>query len=209
MALEFIFSYGMLAILGAALVVSTVVQPLVGAGTVVIGVVVAAVGIPVAQKMLACGNTQVYRNHSWYRVQHFIHRLFVGERPLSWWDTIRATGLYGISSCLQLTFIVFLAESFVNLTLGQAVAVAGAWALSTCFGYFVFLAPAGIGVRDGLALALFSQVLDVPTAGLVVAASRVVMVATDLCFVAIIEALATSLRIKRKVFGPAIGIEAS
>ena len=79
----------------------------------------------------------------------------------------------GFHACLNMAFIVLLALSFRELNLNQSFFIAGAWGLSMTLGWLAFLAPGGLGARDGVALLLFSQVLDAPAAALIVAAARI------------------------------------
>jgi hypothetical protein len=73
------------------------------------------------------------------------------------------------------------------------VVIAGAWGLSITLGWVSFLAPVGLGVRDGMAFVIFAEVLDAPTASLIVAASRVVMVAADMVFVGLVELVSLAM----------------
>ena len=195
MALELIFSYGMLTLLGVALILFAKVHLLAGGATLIVGIVVLTMSFPVGQSIIASSNAAYGNISLWHTVRRLIHRVFVGEKPLELRNSIWGITAYGTHACLQLVFIVLLAQSFADLTLDQAITIAGAWALSSTLGSFTFLAPAGLGVRDGLALVLFSQVLDAPTSGLIVAASRVVMITTDLAFVGIVEVLAIAVKI--------------
>jgi hypothetical protein len=80
--------------------------------------------------------------------------------------------------------------------LTQAFIIAGTWGVSVTLGWLSFL-PVGLGVRDVLASILFAQVLDAPTASLIAAASRIVMIALDLVFVGAVELLALGLTVRR------------
>ena len=195
MALEIIFSYGMLTVLGVALILFVKVHLLASGVTFIVGIIVLTMSFPIGQNLIASSNA-VYGNKSlWHAVRRSIHRVFVGEKPLELRSSIWGITAYGTHACLQLVFIVLLAQSFADLTLDQAITIAGAWALSSTLGYFTFLVPGGLGVRDGLALVLFSQVLDAPTSSLIVAASRIVTITTDLAFVGIVEVLAIAVKI--------------
>jgi hypothetical protein len=105
--------------------------------------------------------------------------------------------VYGIYCALQLVFITLIAASFADLSLTQGVIIAGAWGVSLTLGWLSFLAPVGLGVRDGLAFVLFSQVLDAPTASLIVATSRIVMIVADLTFVGVVELLVLGISFKQ------------
>lgn len=105
---------------------------------------------------------------------------------------------YGGYACLQLGFIVLIASAFADVGASEAAIIAGAWGLSLTIGWLSFLSPAGLGVRDGLALALFSQAVSVSEAGSIVIASRIVMLAADMAFVGFVELLALGAARRRK-----------
>lgn len=84
----------------------------------------------------------------------------------------------------------------MDLNLSQAFLIAGAWGLSVTLGRLSFL-PVGLGVRDGVAFVLFAQALDGATAALIVAASRLIMIALDLVFVGAVELLALGMTVRR------------
>jgi hypothetical protein len=211
MVFELVFCYGILTILGISLILGVRVHFLVGGLVLAIGLAAFIIGVPRLQRGPALNKISSYGPPWLRRISGFVLRLLVGDKPLSFKDVIWGVTAYGVCSCLQLGFIVLLAGSFVNLSLSQAVTIAGAWGLSTTLGYLTFVAPGpgGLGVRDGLALMFFGQVLDLPTAGLIVAVARVVMIAADMVFVGLIELLAIGQRGVQKVLSASTGIEAS
>lgn len=196
-AFEILFSYGTITILGLALTLATKVNIWAGAGTLLAGGVAFAISVPLAQRILSSGNLRASHNSRWNRIRFRAQRFLVGVNSLSLTDTVWWTGLYCLHTSFQLLFIVLIAESFVDLTLSQAVTIAGVWGLSLTLGWLSFLTPAGLGVREGLALVFFTQVLDAPTVILVIAASRIVMTVSDLAFVGAVELLAMGVNFKR------------
>ena len=189
MAFEIIFSYGTLAIIGVSLLLVAQTHLLFGGLTLALGAVFLSVGIPVAQRMLSSDKTAALLRYPFLRRAHQLtSTLVVGEAVLSRRNSGWGVAAYGLHSCLQVAFVILLSASFTDLTVEQAAIVGAAWALSVSVGYFTFLTPAGLGVRDGIALALFSQALDAPTAGLIVASSRVVSIVGDVAFVGAVEA---------------------
>ena len=199
MVFEVLFSYGIVTILGTGLIVAARVHLLAGAMTIVLGLFALAASIPLAHRALAAGNNSEAATSSllWSKIRRRAHRLLVGTNPLPLRTIVWAIAAYGLYSSLQLVFIVLIARSFVDLTLLQGAIIAGAWGLSITLGWLSFLAPVGLGVRDGLAFVLFAQVLDPASASLIVVASRTVMIATDVAFVGAVELLAFGLNIKQ------------
>ena len=196
MVFEVLFSYSIVAFIGVALVLGARVHWLAGPTTLVFGLLAFAVAVPTAQRLLSPGSKVLFQEPFWNKARQRAQRLLVGPSPFSLKNCIWAVLVYGIYSGLQLVFIALIAESFVDLTLNQGLIIAGAWGLSVTLGWLSFL-PVGLGVRDILASVLFAQVLDAPTASLIVAASRIVMIAVDLVFVGAVELLALSLTNKQ------------
>jgi hypothetical protein len=196
---EFVFSYSMLTMAGAALIISVLVHPLAGVLVFIIGTALIATGIPLAQKVLSQGKRVGSQKALWQVFHRFIHRMLVGNQRLPLRLSLWGVTMYGIHVSLQLMFIVLVAESFLDLSFSQAAIVAGVWALSGVLGYLSFLSPAGgLGVRDGLALVFLSQVLDASASGLIIAAARIVMIPADLAFVGSVELLSSIHSIKGK-----------
>jgi hypothetical protein len=197
MAFEVLFSYSIFAVIGAALLVGE--RAHFGAGLVTLGVGLTLVGASVlaAQRLLTAGNAATLYSSWWGKIRRRALRFVVGITPFTLRDTIWAVTVYGIYCALQLVFITLIAASFADLSLTQGVIIAGAWGVSLTLGWLSFLAPVGLGVRDGLAFVLFSQVLDAPTASLIVATSRIVMIVADLTFVGVVELLVLGISFKQ------------
>lgn len=196
MAFEVLFSYSIIAIIGTALILVARVHLLAGLAAFIFGLLAFAISIPVAQRILALGDKTSSPESLWSKAHQRAQRFLIGPIPFSLKSSIWAVSTYGIYSSLQLIFVILIAESFVDLTLTQALIIAGAWGLSVTLGWLSFL-PVGLGVRDVLASVLFAQVLDAPTASLIVAASRGVMIALDLVFVGAVELLVLGMNIRQ------------
>lgn len=197
MAFEVLFSYSLVTIIGAALIVTARVHPVAGAAVLAVGLGLFAVGVPLIQRLMGQVNQSANPESLIRKLGRRTQRFIVGANSLTGQNMVWATTIYGIYSVLQLLFIVLIATSFVDLTLSQALVVAGAWGLSVTLGWLSFLAPVGLGVRDGLAFVFFTQVMDAPTASLIVAASRIVMVGADLVFVGLVEMLALGMNARQ------------
>jgi hypothetical protein len=196
MAFEVLFTYGLVAVIGGALLLTAQFHPAAGVALLVLGLLLAGVSIPITQRMFATGEGPSFSSSLWARTRRQVQRFIVGVKPLTFKNTVWAVSVYAVYSALQLAFIVLISASFMDLSLTQALIIAGAWGVSITLGWLTFLVPVGLGVRDGLAFVLFSQVMDAPTASLIVAASRVVMIGADMIFVGMVEALVlgTSIR---------------
>jgi hypothetical protein len=165
---------------------------LAGLAAFILGLLAFTISVPAAQRLLASDRKASSQKSLWSKARQRAQRFLIGPTPFSLKNSLWAVSIYGIYSSLQLVFIALIAESFVDLTLTQTFIIAGAWGLSVTLGWLSFL-PVGLGVRDVLASVLFAQVLDAPTASLIVAASRIVMIAIDLAFVGAVELLALGL----------------
>jgi glycosyltransferase 2 family protein len=196
MAYEVLLSYSIVAIIGIALILAARVHPLAGLAAFIPGLLVFTISIPVAQRILGPRDNASSQESLWSKACQRAQRFLIGSTPFSLKNSIWAVSTYGIYSSLQLVFIFLIAESFVDLTLTQAFIIAGAWGLSLTLGWLSFL-PVGLGIRDLLASGLIAQVLDAPTASLIVAASRIVMVGVDLVFVGVVELLVLGLNIRQ------------
>ena len=197
MAYEVLFSYSIVTIAGAALLVGARVHLLLGVGVFLVGMGAFSISVPIMQRLLGRSTPQS-EPASWFsKLRSRTQKFIVGATYFSGWNTVWAVTVYGVYAGFQLLFIVLIAESFVDLTFFQMAVIAGAWGLSITLGWVSFLAPVGLGVRDGLAFVMFAQVLDVPTASLIVAAARVVLVAADLVFVGLVEVLALAMSSRR------------
>jgi hypothetical protein len=146
---EFVFSYSMLTIAGAALIISVLVHPLAGVLAFVAGAALVTTVIPLAQRVLSQGNGDDSEKALWTALHRFIHHLLVGNQRLPLRRALWGVAMYGIHVCLQLMFIVLVAESFLDLSLNQAATVAGVWALSGVLGYLTFF-PRREGWASGM-----------------------------------------------------------
>jgi hypothetical protein len=189
MAFEMIFVYGILTALGTGLILGTRFHFLTGGVAFVAGIIGLTGMVAFSQRLPAWERMTTHSNPLLRRLSEFTRRILIGENPLYLKDTVWGVVFYGAYSCLQLLFIVLLAAGITDLTFTQALTIAGAWGIGSVLGYFAFIAPGpgGLGIRDGITLILFSQVIDMPTAALVVAVSRIVMITADVAFVGIIE----------------------
>lgn len=195
MVFEVLFTYGIVTILGGALLLWIKVHSTLGLVLFVTGIVAFGASVLIAQRILSSSaNTE--GNGLWHKLLRRSSKLLIGQSQLTLPNTVWGILVYGFYSAMQLGFIVLIAASFADMNLERAVVIAGAWGISVTLGWVSFLAPVGLGVRDGLAFYLFGQVLDAPTASLIVASSRVVMIAADLVFVGAVELFAVGLNMK-------------
>lgn len=197
MALEVIFTYGLVTVIGGAFLASAYLHALAGWPVLILGLLAFAFGVPWAQSIVSLGLRGEAKKLLVGQIRAKAHKLIVGEHPLSLGNGIWSVVAYGIYSLMQLAFIVLIASSFTDLTLQQAAIVAGAWGVSITLGWVSFLAPVGLGVRDGLAFVLFSQAMDPASASLVVASSRIISIAADIVFVGAAELLAMGMGSKQ------------
>jgi hypothetical protein len=197
---EFVFSYSMLTVVGAVLIIAVLVHPVAGVLALIVGTASVATGIPLAQRVLSQGNRIGSHRALWQAFHRFVHRTLVGDKHLPLRHALWGIAMYGTLASLQMMFIALVAESFLDLSFSQAAIVAGVWALSGILGYIAFFSPAGgLGVRDGLALVFLSQILDASTSGLIIAAARIVMIPADLAFVGSVELLLSIHGIRGKL----------
>lgn len=186
MAFEVLFSYATLAVLGVSLILGWFINPWIG---VLSGITTLVVEIGVL-RALDVGAQRATRITARLPFAPVLDKLLLvvrghpSDRPLARW----LPAAYGLHAFVQLLFILLVVESFGTISSGQAVVVAGAWALSSVLGYLAFFAPGGLGVRDGLALGLMAPVLSAPEAGVVLAAARLIMIGADLAFAGSVEA---------------------
>lgn len=196
---EFVFSYSMLAVVGATLMISVTVNPLAGLFVLVVGSTSIAAAILLAQRVIGNRIPGPSANQGG-RFRSLVGRMLTGTtrltRPQVSWGVVA----YGGYASLQLIFIVLVAESLVDISVRQAFAIAGVWALSGVLGYLAFFASAGgLGVRDGLALVLLSHFLDPSIGALVIAIARLIMIPADVAFVGGIELLAKANTFKNRL----------
>lgn len=198
MVIEVIFTYVLITILSVALLSGTNVHLLAGPAALAIGVVVFIAGLLNIQKFVTASLVNTHHCSLWRKTLKAAARLITGGSTFTLSDTLRGVSVYGLYSCMHLGLILLVAAAFADLNISLAATLAGAWGLSVTLGWISFLAPAGLGVRDGLAFVLFSQVLDPATAGIIVTASRIVMLAADVAFVGAVELLTLSLTRSRR-----------
>jgi hypothetical protein len=199
MAVEVLFTYTLVAIIGGALLVAEGFNVPAGGVLLVLGFGVFTSVLFASQKLLNRGipvqPAALQKARS----------LIFGDLRFAPSDIAWGILAYGVYASGQLGVVVLIAASLVDLNASLAAVIAGAWGISLTAGWILFLAPVGLGVRDGLAFALFSQVLDAPVAALIVAGSRVTTLAIDLFFVGAVELLALSLNPGRPGLAGAAG----
>jgi glycosyltransferase 2 family protein len=193
MLIEVIFTYVLVAIIGGALLLAVNFHILGGGALLVVGFVAFTASVPKSQKILNTSLSSAHSNSVRSKIRQRARKLITGDSCFTLPNTLWGVLVYGFYSCLQLGFIVLIAASFADLNLPQAAIIAGAWGVSLTLGWISFLAPVGLGVRDGLAFALFAPVLDAPTASLIVTTSRLIMLGVDLVFVGAVELLTFGL----------------
>jgi hypothetical protein len=208
MAFENLWGLGTTAVIGTSLFLFASSQYLFATFVLVLGLSSLAGGVPLVQRILDIEKLITNTPTALRPAAHFSQRILVGNKPLTVRGSITGVMVFGLHSCSQLAFIVLLSESFVHLTLEQSLAIAGAWGISTILGFFVFIAPgpSGLGVRDGIALLLFSQVIDLPMAGIIVGVSRMIMIFSDIAFVGIIEVVVIGKKITKRAFCSPVGV---
>jgi hypothetical protein len=197
MVIEVIFTYALVAIIGGTLLLAVNFHIFSGGALLIVGFIAFTASVLKSQKIL---NQSLFsaRSYSiWTKIRQRACKLIVGDSYFTLSHTMWGVFVYGFYSCMQLGFIVLIAASFADLSIPQAAIIAGVWGVSLTLGWISFLAPVGLGVRDGLAFALFAPVLDAPTASLIVITSRVVMLGVDLVFVGAVELLALGLSSSR------------
>ena len=187
MFLEIVFSYGMLTIIGLSLFVSQFVSPIVGFLALAIGSIVIAGSVLFSPGFLYEAKHPRKTKIGSAQLTEFLYRVLLAGRNFSVHAAVVSTLLYGIHAALNLVYISLLALSFIELDTNQILTIASAWAISMTLGWLAFLAPGGLGARDGIALLLFSVTIDTSTAALIVAAARILGIATDVIFVATVE----------------------
>jgi glycosyltransferase 2 family protein len=197
MVIEVVFTYVLVAIIGGALLLSVNSHILSGGALLVLGFGAFTASISQLPKILTTRLPATQNSPVWTKLRQRAGKLIIGGSGFTLSHTVWGTLVYGFYAGMQLGCIVLIAASFADLNLSQAAAIAGAWGVSLALGWVSFLAPVGLGVRDGLAFALFTATLDAPTASLIVTTSRAVMLGADLVFVGAVELLAWGLNSSR------------
>ena len=186
MFLEIVFSYGILTVIGFSLLLSQTVSAILGTLVLATGLTVIAGSVRLLQWIIPEVNRRRTQSVS-ANLTGILFRVLVGGRQISFHACLMSMLLYGIHAVLNLVFISLLTFSFIEPATNQILMIAGAWAISMTLGWLALLAPGGLGARDGMALLLFSVTIDTPTAALIVAAARILGIATDVVFVATAE----------------------
>jgi len=193
MVIEVVFTYSAITILSVALLSGTKIHLFLGVAVLISGFAVFVAGLLVLRGIMTADRANTEPCSLWRRALRWADRFITGGSAHSFSDILGGVCLYGLYAGMHLSLIVLVAAAFADLDISLAATLAGAWGLSVTLGWMSFLAPAGLGVRDGLAFALFSQVLDPATAGIVVMSSRILMLATDVVFVGATELLTLGL----------------
>jgi glycosyltransferase 2 family protein len=189
MVQEILFSYGMLTILGAGFLVWVAAGPAPGivalaAGTLALGLVMRLLG-------RAAGPSRLTRLLP-ARLRSLAAETQSRPQPIVW-----PIAAYAGHGALNLVFFVLVALSFVPLPPLDILQIAGAWGLAMTLGWLAFLAPGGLGARDGVALLFLAPLVDTPTAALIVAAARLLGVILDFVFVGLAEVALLVCRLRQ------------
>ncbi len=190
--LEALFSYGALTVLGLALLTGALVHPAAGVGLGLLGILTLANTLPLLRRTLQAGNGVADRIAK--PVKRPIGALVSAMAVLRRRQSAEWVAAYTLHSSLQVMFYIFLAMSLMDLTPAQLVATAGACVLGGVAGYLAVFTPAGLGVREGATMLMLSQIISAPEAAVTVAAARLALVASDIAFVALMEAIAFTWR---------------
>ena len=94
---------------------------------------------------------------------------------------------FWVHAAAQLGFFIMVALAVQRFETGEYLLLAGAWGIGASIGYLSIFSAGGLGVRDGVALALVGPALTGPVGATVVAVSRIILVLADLLFVATAE----------------------
>jgi hypothetical protein len=195
MVLEILFSYGMLTVLGAALLAGAAWSPAAGVTILAAGVAALGLGIGVLlARTRRIGRDRAARGRT---LPARLARHLPETPPMPPGAIALAIAAYAAHGGLNLLFLVFATLAFVDLDTAGLVHVAGAWGVAMTLGWLAFLAPGGLGARDGIALLFMAQVMDAPDAALIVAATRILGVALDVLFVGAVEVVVLAARLTR------------
>lgn len=186
MVLEILFSYGMLTVLGAGLLLWAEAGAWAGAACLAAGTL--ALGLCLRMLRHAGGLARLLPR----RLRDLGPDGPARATPIAW-----PIAAYAGHGALNLAFFVLTALAFVPLAPVEILHVAGAWGLAMTLGWLAFLAPGGLGARDGVALLFLAPLVDTPTAALIVAAARLLGVLIDFVFVGVVEAVLLILRLRR------------
>ncbi|MGQ0567699.1 MAG: hypothetical protein ACT4OK_21905 [Gemmobacter sp.] len=195
MVQEILFSYGMLTVLGAGFLAWAVIGTLAGIAALVAGTL--ALGLVMHLLGRAGGPSRLARALP-ARLQSLGAEGSGRVQPVVW-----PIAAYAGHGALNLVFFVLVAVAFVPLTPVDILQIAGAWGLAMTLGWLAFLAPGGLGARDGVALLFLAPFVDTPTAALIVAAARLLGVVLDFVFVGLTEVVLFARRLRQPA-APAI-----
>lgn len=189
MVQEILFSYGMLTVLGAGFLLWAEAGAAAGLAALAAGTAALAGGLRLLGR--TAGASRLGR-----LLPARLRSLGDGgpDRPHPIFWPIAAYAGHG---ALNLVFFVLAALAFVPLGPSDILLVAGAWGLAMTLGWLAFLAPGGLGARDGVALLFLAPLMDAPTAALIVAAARLLSVVLDFVFVGLVEAALLLRRLRR------------
>ena len=183
---EIVFSYGTITILGLGLLVWASISPIAAVVLVAVSLLGLGIGVPLAER-------QAGRLGSWASKAPLIRRFVGGTktgRPLSVRASLGLVAVYACHGGVQISGFLLLAMGILHGAPTNLAAVAAAWTLGSVAGYVSFVTPAGLGVREAVTLVLLSGSMSPTDAALVAAGSRVVLIASDIAFVALAEAVA-------------------
>lgn len=189
MVQEILFSYGMLTVLGAGFLAWALTGALAGMAVLVAGTV--ALGLVMRLLGRARGSPRLARVLP-SRLQGLGAEASGRVQPVVW-----PIAAYAGHGALNLVFFVLVALSFAPLPPVAILQVAGAWGLAMTLGWLAFLAPGGLGARDGVALLFLAPLVDTPTAALIVAAARLLGVVLDFVFVGLTEVALLARRLRQ------------
>lgn len=199
--IEVVFTYGMVTIISGSILCGAYLHPLVAIATFIVGTMFFAATLIMTGRLAVKDISQPVDYSVIRKTLRRVANRVSGRSFFSLAFTLKGIAFYSCYSFMQLSFIVLIAAAFADLDTFAIAVIAGAWGISLTVGWLSILPPVGLGARDGLAFLLFSQVIDVSSAGSIVVTSRIVMLATDLAFVAAIECLASGLtRIPPKIW---------
>jgi len=97
------------------------------------------------------------------------------------------TGGYLLANALMAAAFVLIVWSISDIGWADVPLLAGGFSLATVIGIVAVFAPAGLGVREGVLAGFLTSVVASPVAATLVILVRLVTVATDLAFLALVE----------------------
>ena len=118
----------------------------------------------------------------------------VFELRMSYWQILRTVGVYFIDWTLQGTACFILISSFYPLPLARLPVLIGGYAMSWMLGFLVLIAPAGLGVREGVYTVILQTVVPAPIAIISALVTRVWMAISELVMAGLCLPLVTRRR---------------